>query len=251
MNEHRDSMKRNGPSTSSSHAPYQAHRIRTMEMPLFPLKNVVLFPGMVLPLHIFEPRYKEMINRCIEERIPFGVTLIAEGAEVGGSARPHAVGTAARIVRVERLDDGRMNITCIGTQRFRILEIHQTQSYLTASVVQFPVVNGATRRATELAERLRPMIIEYVQLLSKASNTKLKLDRLPEDPLTLAFLIAISLQIGPHDKQQLLEAAGVPDILGLETKYLSREAQLLQYMLDTRDEVQSMNGGPTGYVFPN
>ena len=73
-----------------------------MEMPLFPLKNVVLFPGMMLPLHIFELRYREMINRCIEEKIPFGVLLIEEGQEVGDTAKPHMVGTAARITRVER-----------------------------------------------------------------------------------------------------------------------------------------------------
>ena len=65
-----------------------------MEMPLFPL-NVVLFPGMVLPLHVFEPRYREMINHCIEEEKPFGVVLIDEGQEVGGPAAPRLVGTAA------------------------------------------------------------------------------------------------------------------------------------------------------------
>ena len=67
------------------------NRNKTMEMPLFPLKNVVLFPGMVLALHIFEPRYREMINRCIDDRTPFGVALIAEGQEVGMAAKPHAV----------------------------------------------------------------------------------------------------------------------------------------------------------------
>lgn len=225
--------------------------LKTMQMPLFPLKNVVLFPGMMLPLHIFEPRYREMINRCIDEKMPFGVCLIAEGPEVGAAARPHVVGTAARIMRVERLDDGRMNITTVGTQRFRVLEFHHERSYLTATVTHLPIVNGGTRQATELADRLRPRVIEYVELLSKASKNHLKLDRLPEDPLTLSSLVAIALQVGPEIKQQMLEAPGVPDLLALEGRLIARESQLLQFMIDTHDDMMSMNMGPTGYIFPN
>lgn len=224
---------------------------RIMELPIFPLQHVVLFPGMVLPLHIFELRYREMINRCIDEHLPFGVVLIEEGQEVGAPARPHTIGTAARIARVERLEDGRMNITTIGTQRFRILELHNTHSYLTATVRHFPVVNGATQLAADLSQRVRPQVLEYVALLSKAANVNLTLDRLPEDPLTLAMLVAISLQVGDKDKQHLLEAAGVPEMLALEGRLLARELLLLQYMIDTREDVQTLNGGPSGYVFPN
>lgn len=224
---------------------------KIMEMPLFPLKNVVLFPGMVLPLHIFELRYREMINRCVEERIPFGVVMIAEGEEVGENSLPRMVGTAARIVRVERLDDGRMNITTVGTQRFRILELDHSHSYLAARVALFPVVNGATVRAAEIAGRLRPQVLEYIDLLARASNANLRLDRLPEDPLTLAFLIAIALQVKAEDKQRLLEQGGVPEILALESRLIHRESMLMQFMVDTQEEVQQLNSGPTGYVFPN
>lgn len=222
-----------------------------MEMPLFPLKNVVLFPGMVLPLHIFEPRYREMIGRCIEQRMPFGVTLISEGEEVGAPALPCMVGTAARIVRVERLEDGCMNITTVGTQRFRIVELHHTHSYLSATVAHFPVVNGATKLATELAQRVRPQVLDYVDLLGKACNNKLTLDRLPEDPLTLAFLVAIALQVKAEEKQKMLEQVGIPEILRVESRLLAREMKLLQFMLDTQQDVLAMNSGPSGYVFPN
>ena len=244
-------MNSNDKSSQVYNASIEAQPKRTMEMPIFPLKNAVLFPGMVLPLHIFELRYREMINRCIEAHLPFGVTLIADGQEVGAAAKPHTVGTAARIVRVERLDDGRMNITTVGTQRFRIHELHHDRSYLTAVVSQFPVVNGATRLASDLSQRVRPQVLEYVDLLSKAANVKLSLDRLPEDPLTLAFLVAISLQVSAAEKQHLLEALGVPEILALESRLLSREAKLLEYMIETREAVQSMNSGSSGYIFPN
>jgi len=222
-----------------------------MELPIFPLKHVVLFPGMVLPLHIFEMRYREMLNRCIDEHLPFGVVLIDEGQEVGATAKPHKVGTAARIARVERQEDGRMNITAVGTQRFRILEVHHTYSYLTATVNHYPIVNGATQAAVQLSQRVRPQVLEYVALLSKAANVNLTLDRLPEDPLTLALLVAISLQVGDKDKQRLLEAAGVPEMLALEGRLLGRELLLLDYMNATREDVQALNAGPSGYVFPN
>ena len=223
-----------------------------MEMPLFPLKNVVLFPGMVLPLHIFEPRYREMINRCIAERIPFGVLLIDQGQEVGGDAKPHLVGTAARIVRVDRLEDGCMNITAVGTQRFRVQELNQRgHSYLSGTVSQFPLVNGATKQAADLAQRVRPQVLDYVDLLAKASSTNLRLERLPEDPLTLAFMIAIALQVKAGDKQKLLEQPGIPEILALEARLIARESKLMQFMLQTQQEVLALNSGPTGYIFPN
>lgn len=222
-----------------------------MEMPLFPLKNVVLFPGMMLPLHIFELRYREMINRCIEEKIPFGVLLIEEGQEVGDTAKPHMVGTAARITRVERYEDGRMDIVAIGTQRFRVVDFDHSKSYLSGSVRHFPVINGETVQASQLVQVVRPKIIEYVEMLAKASQTRLKLDRLPEDATTLAFLVAISLQISPKDKQSVLELTGIPEMLSREVHLLSREILFTKHMIDTQEEVLQMNMGPTGYIFPN
>jgi Lon protease-like protein len=229
---------------------HESKQIELMEMPLFPL-NVVLFPGMVLPLHIFEPRYQEMINRCIEEELPFGVVLIQEGTEVGGFAKPHAVGTAARITKVDRADDGTMNISVVGMQRFRIVELDRSHSYLSAKVAQFPVVNGSTKAASDMLHRVRPKIFEYVTLLGKASNTELKLDRLPEEPATLAFLVAIALQLDNAQKQKLLAMPGVPEILDRERYLLSFEILLLRYMIETQGALAEMSYGPTGYIFAN
>lgn len=226
-------------------------RTRTMQLPLFPLKNIVLFPGMVLPLHIFEMRYREMINRCIDEELPFGVLLIQDGEEVGEGAVPYDIGTAARIMRVERLEAGRMNITAVGTQRFRVKEFHHDHSYTTGTVEHLPYVNSNTKIAEELAQKIRPHIIEYVDLLGKASRQQLKLDRLPEEPITLAFMVAIALQVNNEHKQALLALPGIPEMLAREVYLLSREVQLLQHMLDTQNEVLEMSMGPTGYIFPN
>lgn len=223
----------------------------TVELPLFPLSDVVLFPRMVLPLHIFELRYREMIDRCTREETPFGVLLIKEGHEVGGAATPHLIGTAARIVRVEELEDGRMNIIAVGAQRFRVLELHDNHSYLTGTVEPFPLVGGSSEVALELANRLRPRLHEYVELLGRASGQKLKLDHLPDDATTLALLVAIALQVGAEDRQALLSLPSVPAMLARQLHLLSRETLLLQYMVDTHADVAAMSMGPTGYILPN
>ena len=221
-----------------------------MELPLFPL-GTVLFPGMMLPLHIFEPRYWEMINRCLDERLPVGVVLIQEGAEVGETALPHSIGTAARITRVDRKPDRRMDIVVVGTKRFHIEELHYDRPYLTGAVSHYPVLNGDTRLAVEQAQRVRPKIMRYVELMTTATGIQLQLDHLPENPTTLAFLTAIALQVGAKDKQRMLNQAGIPEILDLGNYLLGRELQLLQYMVDSQDVVRSLTGGPTGYLFAN
>src|SRR3990172_7254766 len=88
-------------------------------LPLFPLDNV-LFPDMVMPLHIFEQRYRLLVRRSLRHRSPFGIVLIPEGQEVGGGALPYRVGTLAQIVAHAALPDGRSLITVRGERRFEI-----------------------------------------------------------------------------------------------------------------------------------
>ena len=225
-------------------------RSSIMEMPLFPL-NVVLFPGMALPLHIFEPRYREMINRCLDENLAFGVVLIKEGPEVGGGAEPRRVGTAARIMKVDRQPDGRMNIQVVGTRRFRIEELNRDLPYLTGRVRHYPVTDGDTKLAVERAHKVRPKIMRYVELLTKATGVQLELERLPEDATSLAFLTAITLQVRPEDKHRMLALPGVPQLLELGNYYLGRELQLLEHMINSHAMLQAMTIGPTGQLFAN
>ena len=103
-------------------------------LPLFPL-NTVLFPGQMLPLHIFEPRYRQMIGECAQNGTPFGVVLIRQGEEVGDpDTEPYDVGTTAHIVQIERLEDGRMNIICVGHSRFRIQHLLRDADYLRGEI---------------------------------------------------------------------------------------------------------------------
>lgn len=91
------------------------------ELPLFPL-NTVLFPGGPLPLKIFEPRYLDMVSRCLREQSGFAVVLITEGDETAATASFAAIGTEAGIVDFDRLEDGLLGISCIGRERVRVLE---------------------------------------------------------------------------------------------------------------------------------
>src|SRR5436853_683939 len=127
------------------------------ELPLFPL-NVVLFPGMRLPLHIFEDRYKLMIGTCMVTDQTFGVSLIQSGREVGGPAEVHPVGTTARIVEVERLPEGRLNLVAVGVDRFRIIERIDGQPYAQGRVELLPdrpepVPDGLLERVTRQFQR--------------------------------------------------------------------------------------------------
>jgi Lon protease-like protein len=105
------------------------------EIPLFPL-NTVLFPGGVLPLRIFEPRYVDMVRRCMREGGEFGIALIREGKEAGGPATTHDVGTVAQIVDFDQTKDGLLGITTRGTQRFRIQSTRRQADGLNLAMIE-------------------------------------------------------------------------------------------------------------------
>jgi Lon protease-like protein len=170
------------------------------ELPLFPLRTV-LFPGMQLPLHIFEERYKLMIATCMVTDKTFGVALIRSGREVGGRAEICDVGATAQIVEIDRLPDGRMNLLATGLDRFRILERLDDQPYPVGTVEVLPDlperVDGLEQR---VAERFRRYLVELG--LDEDQVARLGL---PDDPLKLSYVVAASLKVPAIERQQLLE----------------------------------------------
>jgi Lon protease-like protein len=200
-------------------------------IPLFPL-NTVLFPGMLLPLHIFEERYKMMIQRCLDDKLPFGVVLIKEGNEVGPGAKVYTIGTMAYITEVDRMEDGRMNIATLGLERFKVLATYQDEPYMTGDIDYFPYANTETQQAEQEARRLEPTLIDYLQIIAKMSDTTIALDKMPTDPDKLAFLTAIVLRAPMKDKQDLLAIPSMPDLLRQERSVLTREIQVLKLMTE-------------------
>jgi Lon protease-like protein len=140
-----------------------------MELPLFPLHSV-LCPGVALPLHIFEERYRLMVARCIEEGQPFGVVLIREGHETGPLlGRVADIGTTALIRQAGRYPDGRLDIVTVGGQRFRIDGLDEDREpYLLADVTLLEEPIGDAPTARRFAERVSERFLRYLELLQPA-----------------------------------------------------------------------------------
>lgn len=213
-------------------------------LPLFPL-NTVLFPGMPITLHVFEERYKQMINRCVQNHELFGVVLIREGIEaLGPLAEPHLIGCTAQIAHLQPLNDGQMNLLAIGQERFRIIHLYRDQPYLTGRIERYPLDTSNEAQTTQASRHLRPWVEQYLALLGQAGDVELDIDRLPADPLMLGYLAATILQVPPKFKQSLLASAHLTNLLSDVRQLYQRELPLLRMMLQTNIEPLDENPAP-------
>jgi Lon protease-like protein len=202
-----------------------------VKLALFPL-HTVLFPGMALPLHIFEPRYRRMIHACLRDQAPFGVVLIRAGREVGGPAVPYTIGTLARIGHIEHLPDGRMNIEAIGEQRFRLARLYAAQDEVhTGDIAEYPLQDSSHPEAQAADRALRPWLVRYLDLLGQSARTHFSEKPLPADPAGLAYFAASVAQIPAGEKQALLSVANAAELLLLERALYRRETSLLRAMV--------------------
>ncbi len=206
------------------------------EIPLFPLQ-VVLFPGGVLPLHIFEPRYREMVKYCLDTDSEFGVVLINEGTEAGESANPYRVGTATRILDVQHLPDGRMNIVTAGEYRFEILDIQDELPYLVAQVrlLDDDFALEVEPEIESLAEESAALYQTYELLSSRLIFAWQPTEENPEHPLELAYQIGTRLRISLEERQLLLETVRLEQLLTREIAILKDENQRISFRLMARN----------------
>lgn len=205
------------------------------KLPLFPL-DTVLFPGMPLPLHIFEDRYKQMIQDCLDQDLPFGVVLILHGREAHGPlAEPHRIGCTARILNVQTISDGHLDITTVGQHRFRIHSLDYDSPYLVGEVEYYPMVADDPIKLTQAAKHLSHKVREYMNILNEVEQVDLDTINLPEDPLLLAHLAAVLLQTPPEDKQELLSSDSALELLNKTNKMYNREIPLLRVMIQSNE----------------
>lgn len=214
-------------------------------VPLFPLNNV-LFPDMLMPLHIFEPRYRLLVHRSIEKETPFGIVLIQEGEEVGPAAIPHRVGTLASIVAHAALPDGRSLITVQGDRRFEIDSvIADEEPYLLGRVRYFSDAPEEAQRtlANTVAEAYADYVVGVVAATGGVRREVPIVDEIQGgSPCDVSFRVAAGLAIEDDERQMLLETATARERLVREREILQRECALLSEMLV---RMRARGEGPT------
>ncbi|HMO96647.1 MAG TPA: LON peptidase substrate-binding domain-containing protein, partial [Tepidiformaceae bacterium] len=181
-----------------------------MEIPLFPLRTV-LFPGMPLPLQIFEERYRVMTRELLASGAEFGVLLIREGKEVGGGAIPFEVGTTARIEECEELPGGRFAMTARGMRRFRLVQMLPARPYPFGRVELMDDAEVLTPQALRASETVRATFPLYFRLALSLTDQWAQGMKLPERPHALVNFLAPWLQIDEEAKQRLLEVEAPAD----------------------------------------
>lgn len=198
------------------------------EFPLFPLPDVVLFPGCLLPLHIFEPRYRELVSEAMLSDKLFGILNWDPVTRT-----PADIGCVAEIIELEKLEDGRSNILAMGRQRFRVLEFKHERSFLTGAVEW---VDDSQDEADLrlLADGMQELLRDVVRLSAKLADKSVEFPSdVPNDPAELSFWIAGSFPALPGEQQALLEMKDTAgrlrreyEILGAARKHLAARTAL-------------------------
>ena len=210
------------------------------ELPLFPLPEVVLFPQEVLPLHIFESRYRIMLQTVLETDSMFGVVKWDSNNKSMAN-----VGCCAQIIKHQTADDGRSNIITLGQQRFQILEIVRSTPFFSAMVTWISDDNvDNLQNLDSLKDSVTEALSDVINLTSKLTNTKKNLpDKLPNNPMELSFWIGAHLG-GPvaEEQQRLLEERNTYirlqreyDMLDHTRKQLAARTALKESFPDTKE----------------
>ena len=209
------------------------HTAVMTRLPMFPLGSV-LFPGAILPLQVFEPRYRSLVGDVSASDNRFGVVLIERGSEVGGGDLRSNVGTVAELVRRGESEDGRILITAVGRERIRVEEWFEDDPYPIARTEPFPDTAPskdllpAIQRCVGARRRLVALAIEM-----GATGQLLDL-RLPTEPIDATWALCAAAPIGSFDRQRLLEMVGPAERLAELERMLAAQTEDLHAALRRR-----------------
>jgi uncharacterized protein len=203
----------------------------TGQLPLFPL-GTVLLPGLVLPLHIFEDRYRQLVRDLLDGPEPrqFGVIAIRHGRETGidGVQALYEIGCIAEVRQVEEYESGEFDLVAVGTRRFRLTGIQGADPYLIGQVEVLPAEQENDPAAMDAVAPVRDAFMAYLDALSAQPGRRVGLPGLPAEPLLLSYLVAASIVVDLPDKQLLLAEPDAARRLAAERSLLARETRMLR-----------------------
>ena len=204
---------------------------------MFPLGSVLL-PGSVLPLHIFESRYRQLIEDCLGSGTPeFGVVLIERGHEVGGGDFRAMLGTVARLVQVAKSPDGRYAVAAVGIRRIRVREWLDDNPYPLAEVEDWPDTVGTAEEGPQLSQHIATLSAKTRRLNAFAAElgdqAATDADDLDDDPVIASYQLCGRAPVGPSDLQRLLGANGPSERLTMLDAVTDDVLAMLQFRLLT------------------
>jgi uncharacterized protein len=200
-------------------------------LPLFPL-GTVLYPGLVLPLHVFEERYRQLVADLLarEEPREFGVIAIRHGRETGTDLANdlYEIGCTAVVRQAEPLEDGRYALVTVGSARFRLLGLTGTALYLQGDVDALEEPAGDEAAAGAAVPVVQQAFLTYLDALAEQRGVEFDIPELPEEPVLLSYLVAAAIVADLPDKQRLLAAPDALTRLAQGRDLLTRETRMLR-----------------------
>lgn len=203
----------------------------TEMLPLFPL-STVLFPGMRLPLRVFEQRYRQLVAGLLERPEPrqFGVIAIRKGRETGteGVTALYDVGCVATIRHVEPRADGQYELQTVGTRRFRLLSLDRSLPYFQGEIEPMPDETGDAEAAASMTRRVQAAFRGYLNALADRGGGVISVASLPDEPVLLSYVVGAAMIIDLPDRQALLATPDAVARLKAERSLLARETGMLR-----------------------
>lgn len=217
----------------------------TDRLPIFPLRTV-LFPGNLLRLHVFEPRYRLMVSRFADKAPCFGVVLIRSGNEAGDEPETCDVGTSVAIEEHVKLPDGRSYLLVKGERRFRAMASNWDESYLMATIdwCDPPLPGSAVAGSRDALHRIQKLLEVYLGAYYQATGQRARFRDFGDEPVAVAYAAAAALPLSLEVRQRLLEADPANGLLELLEETVRRETALL-----VRTGSSVALPGPTGARF--
>jgi Lon protease-like protein len=202
-------------------------------LPLFPL-STVLFPGMRLPLHIFEERYRLLVAHLRTQPEPqrFGVIAIRKGREVGadGITALYEVGCVATVRQITPHADGRFDLATVGTERFRLLRVDDSLPYFQGEIEPLKDEGASSTGEAEAfaVKRVQAGFRAYLNALADRGGGVISVADLPDEPVFLSYVVGAAMIIDLPERQSLLAAPSALDRLRLERSLLVRETAMFR-----------------------